>query len=46
MFGIGDKKISTESYKGVRDFYPEDKAVQNYIFGMMRKVAESWGYVE
>ena len=46
MFGIGDKKISTESYKGVRDFYPEDQAAQNYIFGTRRKVAESWGYVE
>lgn len=46
MFGLGDKKISTESYKGVRDFYPQDQAVQNYIFGTMKKVAESWGYVE
>jgi histidyl-tRNA synthetase len=46
MFGMGDKKISTESYKGVRDFYPEDQAVQNYIFNVMRKTAESWGYVE
>ncbi|MEK7117124.1 MAG: histidine--tRNA ligase [Patescibacteria group bacterium] len=46
MLGIGDKKISTESYKGVRDFYPEEEAVQNYIFGVMRKVAESWGYAE
>jgi len=46
MFGIGDKKISTESYKGVRDFYPQDQAVQKYIFGVMRSVAESWGYVE
>lgn len=46
MFGMGDKKISTESYKGVRDFYPEDQAIQNYIFGVMRKTAEAWGYVE
>ncbi len=46
MLGFGDKKISTESYKGVRDFYPEDQAVQNYIFNTMRNVAESWGYVE
>lgn len=46
MFGIGDKKISTESYKGVRDFYPQDQAIQKYIFGVMRSVAESWGYVE
>ncbi|MEK7200643.1 MAG: histidine--tRNA ligase [Patescibacteria group bacterium] len=46
MFGIGDKKISTESYKGVRDFYPADQAVQDYIFGVMSKVARSWGYDE
>jgi len=41
-----DKKISTESYKGVRDFYPQDMFVQNYIFGIMRKVVESFGYGE
>lgn len=46
MFGIGKSKISIESYKGVRDFYPEDQAVQNYILGVMRNVAESFGYLE
>jgi histidyl-tRNA synthetase len=46
MFGIGKKRVSTESYKGVRDFYPEDQSVQNYIFGVMRQVVESWGYLE
>ncbi len=40
------KKISTESYKGVRDFYPEDMYVQNYIFEKMRETAESFGYSE
>lgn len=39
-------KISTEPYKGVRDFYPEDMAIQNYIFDTWRKTAESFGYVE
>ncbi len=39
-------KISTEPYKGVRDFYPEDKFVQKYIFGKMREVVESFGYEE
>src|SRR4051812_30826348 len=39
-------KISTESYKGVRDFYPEDLFIQNYIFNVWRSVAESFGYVE
>lgn len=40
------KKISTEPYKGVRDFYPEDMAVQNYIFNTWRKVAQRFGYEE
>ena len=39
-------KLGTEPYKGVRDFYPADMAVQNYIFGKMRKTVESFGYVE
>lgn len=39
-------KLSTESYKGVRDFYPEDLFVQNYIFKTWRDVVESFGYVE
>ena len=40
------KKLSLEPYKGTRDFYPEDQFVQNYIFGVWRKVAESYGYLE
>lgn len=39
-------KLSTESYKGVRDFYPEDLFVQNYIFNTWRKTVEKFGYVE
>jgi histidyl-tRNA synthetase len=39
-------KISTEPYKGVRDFYPADMAVQNYLFSTMRKTVESFGYSE
>jgi len=39
-------KLGTEPYKGVRDFYPEDMAIQNYIFDTWRKVAERLGYVE
>lgn len=46
MFGIGKNKVSTENYKGVRDFYPEDQALQNYIFGVMKEVAQRWGYLE
>ena len=39
-------QIGTEPYKGVRDFYPEDMFAQKYIFGVMKKTAESFGYSE
>ncbi len=37
-------KLSTEAYKGTRDFYPEDMAVQRYIFDTWAKTAESFGF--
>jgi histidyl-tRNA synthetase len=40
------KKLSTEAYKGVRDFYPEDQAVQNYIFKTWASFVEKCGYAE
>jgi len=39
-------KLGTDPYKGVKDLYPEDMAIQNYIFNTWRKVAEKFGYVE
>ncbi len=39
-------KLSTEPYKGVRDFYPEDWALQKYIFDTMRRMVERAGYIE
>jgi histidyl-tRNA synthetase len=39
-------KLDTAPYKGVQDFYPEDMAIQNYIFEVWRKVAEQLGYEE
>lgn len=38
--------LSTQPYKGARDFYPEDKRLQNYMFGVVRKVVERFGYEE
>lgn len=35
-----------DTYKGVRDFYPEDKRIQTYLFSIMRRVVESYGYEE
>lgn len=40
------KKLSTEAYKGVRDFYPEDMAVQNQIFDIWKSVSQKYGYQE
>lgn len=37
-------KLDTAPYKGVRDFYPEDQFIQNYIFNTWRRVSESFGY--
>lgn len=39
-------KLSTASYKGARDYYPEDKRLQDYIFSVWRKVAQRYGYEE
>lgn len=38
--------LSTQPYKGTRDYYPEDKFVQNYIFDAWRRVVERFGYQE
>ena len=38
--------LSTQPYKGARDFYPEDKRFQKYIFGKWRAVCEQFGYEE
>ncbi len=38
--------LSSQPYKGTRDYYPAEKRIQNYIFGKWRHVAESYGYEE
>ena len=38
--------LSTQPYKGARDFYPEDKRLQKYLFNTMRSVVERYGYEE
>lgn len=36
--------LNTQPYKGARDFYPEEKRTQNYMFSHMREVCERFGY--
>ena len=38
--------LSSKPYKGTKDYYPEDKAIQNYIFDMWRRTVELYGYQE
>lgn len=38
--------LSTQPYKGARDFYPEDKRLQKYMFSKIREVVERFGYEE
>lgn len=38
--------LSKQPYKGARDFYPEQKRIQKFIFQKFREVVESYGYEE
>jgi histidyl-tRNA synthetase len=38
--------LSTQPYKGARDFYPEDKRLQDYMFNVLRTTVEQFGYEE
>lgn len=40
------EKLAVTSYRGTRDFYPQDMRIRNWIFDRMRAVAESFGYEE
>lgn len=38
--------LTTQPYKGARDFYPEDKRIQKFMFNKMRSAVEAFGYIE
>ncbi len=38
--------LSTQPYKGARDFYPQEKRLQKYMFNIWRATAERFGYEE
>mmetsp|Transcript_9944 Transcript_9944/g.16017 ORF Transcript_9944/g.16017 Transcript_9944/m.16017 type:complete len:633 (-) Transcript_9944:229-2127(-) len=38
--------ISVEPPSGTRDFFPEDYAIQSWLFGEMKKVARAFGFQE
>lgn len=41
-----NNEISTNPYKGVRDFFPEDMNVEKKIFDIWRAIAEKYAYEE
>ncbi|KND51034.1 MAG: histidine--tRNA ligase [Parcubacteria bacterium C7867-007] len=41
-----NEPLSTESYKGVRDFYPRDFATREAVFGRIRRTLGLYGYEE
>jgi histidyl-tRNA synthetase len=38
--------LSSQPYKGTRDYYPADKRIQNFIFNNWKRVAMRFGYEE
>ena len=38
--------LSTQPYKGARDFYPEQKRLQSFMFSKIRQVVHRYGYEE
>lgn len=45
-YTLYDMNLTIQPYKGARDFYPSDKRLQKYLFGVMRAVCERYGYEE
>lgn len=43
---LGAMALSTEPYKGTRDFYPKDMQLRNWMFGTLEKTVHSFGYLE
>lgn len=44
IINMKDQPLSTDPYKGVRDFYPEDMSLQQYIFDTWTQTAEQYGF--
>ena len=40
------EKLSTQPYKGTRDFYPQDMRLRNWFFGVIRNVLETSAFDE
>ncbi|KAB8033176.1 histidine--tRNA ligase [Fluviispira multicolorata] len=43
---IKKTNLSTQGYRGTRDFYPEDQRLKNYVYTKIHTVLKSFGYEE
>ncbi len=43
---MSNSRLSTEGYKGTRDFYPKDMQFRNWMFGTLQKTVRMFGYLE
>ena len=43
---IMSEKLSTQPYKGTRDFYPQEMRLRNWFFGVIRNVLETSAFDE
>lgn len=43
---MNNKKLSTQPYKGTKDYYPEDMFKRNFLFNIWRETAYEFGYQE
>ena len=41
-----DSPLSTQPYKGTRDFFPEDMQLRSALFNRLRQVVSTYGYQE
>lgn len=41
-----NSKLSTQPYKGSRDFYPDEMKIRNFIFDTWKKICRRYGYEE
>lgn len=46
MYNKTMDKLSTQPVKGLRDIYPEEMALRNWLFAKMRETAKLFGYQE
>jgi histidyl-tRNA synthetase len=44
--GAATAVLSTQGYRGTRDFYPAELRLRTWVYGVVRKVLESFGYEE